>query len=117
MVAEAADKRPCRQAFYYPIVSHINLFLQILQNPSSQSAKSDLTLMEVVAGSISRVDFATNGDLKFSFPRDLTHMARSVIDASKEPASETFPGLSLHENDMSQDGFSRNPSYFEVSPS
>ena len=79
---------------------------------------SDLALMEAVAGSISRVDFATHGDLQFSFARDLTNIARSVIHASnakESTSSDAFLGLGLHANDMSQDGFSHNSSYLEVS--
>jgi hypothetical protein len=71
--------------------------------------------MEVVAGSISRVDFATNGDLKFSFARDLTNIARTAIDASKEPISETLPEFGLHANEVSHGGIAHNPSDFGVS--
>ena len=71
--------------------------------------------MEVVAGSISRIDVATRGDLKFSFARDLANIARNAIHAAKDPISDALPSLSLHGNEMSHDAFCTNSSDIEVS--
>jgi hypothetical protein len=50
--------------------------------------------METVAGSMSRIDYATNGDRKFSFARELTNIARATIFTyPKEPMSDALPEL------------------------
>lgn len=72
--------------------------------------------MEVVTGTISRVTFATNGDLKFSFARDLTEIARNAIRAAREPIPDAsvLPELGLHGIEMSVEGFSHQPAILEV---
>ncbi|KEF53908.1 uncharacterized protein A1O9_10310 [Exophiala aquamarina CBS 119918] len=97
-------------------VCHINLFLQILQNPRSTLAESDLDLMEVVAGSISLIGYVTNGDLKFSFARELTNIARTALVAARESQSDSLPGLHANGDDQLQEIFPQQPSsFFEVS--
>lgn len=73
--------------------------------------------MEVVAGTISRVDFATNGNLKFSFAHDLTNIARSTIYTAREPNPEinALPELGIYDKDLSQNGFSHPATFLEVS--
>lgn len=71
--------------------------------------------MEVVTGTISRVTFATNGDLKFSFARDLTEIARNAIHAARDPILDVsvLPELGMH-GEMSDEGFSHQSAILEV---
>jgi hypothetical protein len=76
-----------RVGYYTPIYAMVNLFILILTNPSLDSVKSDLTLLEVGAGYFARLDFETEGYCSISFPRELVQVARNAADNAK--ASES----------------------------
>lgn len=104
-----------RQIFYFPILSQINLFIQILENPISQAAETDLALMEVITGCMSRIEYATNGDFKIPFARDLTNIARRAISTARDPSTDMLPPFGLQGYEMSQEQIPCGPSYLEVS--
>jgi hypothetical protein len=76
-----------RVGYYTPIYAMVNLFIHILTNPSLDSVKSDLTLLEVGAGYFARLDFETEGYCSISFPRELVQVARNAAKNAKSSES------------------------------
>lgn len=70
-------------AFHGPIWALINMFIHVLQNPSSPVVSSDLALMDIGTAHFSRLELATDSDLSFPFARDLTRLARAAVDHSR----------------------------------
>lgn len=70
--------------------------------------------MEVVAGSFSRIEYASNGDCKIPFPRELTNIARMAIFAAKEPTSDALTAVDVPGYDLTRDALCYGTSYLEV---
>ncbi|TVY34894.1 putative transcriptional regulatory protein [Lachnellula occidentalis] len=75
---------PLWLVFYYPVLGLINLFVHVLKHPTAPSAPSDITLMEVVAGHFARLEFASSGELSFSFARELSSLARLAVKKAQQ---------------------------------
>ncbi|PVH76694.1 hypothetical protein DL98DRAFT_464707 [Cadophora sp. DSE1049] len=75
---------PVWLAFYYPVLGLINLFVHVLKHPAALSSPSDIALMDVVAGHFARLEFASAGELSFSFGRDLSRLARMAVSKSQQ---------------------------------
>lgn len=76
---------------FSPLLAVINLFIYVLHYPTLPSADSDITLMYLVAGHFSYFEYATS-DVAFSFPREMAHLARSMVIRMREnerPREET----------------------------
>lgn len=77
-----------RVAYYVPMHAMVNLFIHILTDPSLDSVKSDLVLLEVGAGYFARLDFETEGYCSVSFPKDLVQVARNAVENAKLSVAE-----------------------------
>ncbi|TVY30806.1 putative transcriptional regulatory protein [Lachnellula hyalina] len=75
---------PLWLVFYYPVLGLINLFVHVVKHPTAPSAPSDITLMEVVAGHFARLEFASSGELTFSFARELSRLARLAVKKAQQ---------------------------------
>ncbi|TVY54622.1 putative transcriptional regulatory protein [Lachnellula cervina] len=75
---------PLWLAFYYPVLGLINLFVHVLKHPTAPSALSDITLIDVVAGHFARLEFASSGELTFSFARELSGLARLAVKKAQQ---------------------------------
>lgn len=71
-------------AFYYPILGLINLFVHVLKHPTSPTALSDISLLEVGAGHFARLEFASSGELSFSFGREISSLARLAVKRAQQ---------------------------------
>ena len=70
---------PVWLAFYYPVLRLINLFVHVLKHLTVSSAASDIALMEVIVGQFRRLEFASSGQMSFSFAREIAGLARTAV--------------------------------------
>lgn len=56
-----------------------NLFIYILQDPSSRTAQSDVALMDVGAGYFARLEFATCFQYSITLVKDIAVLARNAV--------------------------------------
>lgn len=64
---------------YYPILGLINLFIHVLRSPHVSTVTSDIALLDVVAGHLARLEFASGGKITFSFAREVSRISREAI--------------------------------------
>ena len=74
---------PSCLAFYYPMYAHINLFVYTLRHPSSTTALSDLSLLDICAGHFGHIEHLTSMKVSFHFPRESTALATRTVKAAK----------------------------------
>ncbi|KAH0842464.1 putative fungal specific transcription protein [Fonsecaea pedrosoi] len=79
---------PSWLVFYFPILATMNLFLNTVRSPNNPSAQSDITLIDIVAGTFARLDYASSGHLSISFPREVADYARTLVSKSREQHRE-----------------------------
>ena len=77
-----------RCTFYYPMIGFINLFIHVLRFPGSPSARSDIALLEVIAGHFAQMEFITNSELSFPFARNVAALARNTVDKVSRVVSQ-----------------------------
>ncbi|EXJ71827.1 uncharacterized protein A1O5_04328 [Cladophialophora psammophila CBS 110553] len=89
---EVSAASPVWLTFYYPLTGLINLFIYILQNPTQPTVNEDLPLMEVIVGHFGYLEYASNSELLFPFPREIVSYARMVVKHAREglPISGAF---------------------------
>lgn len=63
--------------------SLINLFIHILQSPRSHSASSDVSLLSIGAGHFARLEFSSDSEMAFPFPREVADLARVAMKRAK----------------------------------
>jgi hypothetical protein len=81
---------PVWLVFYFPVLGLINLFVHVLKNPLLPTVQSDIALMDMAAGHFARLEFASFGQLSFSFAREISSLARlAVRKATKSTSAET----------------------------
>lgn len=85
-----------RSTFYYPMTGLINLFIHILRLPSLSTARSDIALLEVVAGHFANMEFVTGSELSFPFARNVATLARKTVEKAPVSVMQT-PTLSAVE--------------------
>lgn len=62
-----------------------NLFIFILNFPHLSTARSDIALLEIVAGHCGRLELITDSEVSYSFPRELAALARRAMTRSPMP--------------------------------
>lgn len=75
---------PVWLVFYFPVLGLINLFVHVLKNPLLPTAQSDIALMDMIAGHFARLEFASSGQLVFSFAREVSTLARQAIKNAQQ---------------------------------
>ncbi|KAK5047210.1 hypothetical protein LTR84_006732 [Exophiala bonariae] len=90
-LADSNITTPSWLTFYYPTYAAINLFIFLVKNPSSPSAKSDLGLLDVCAGHFGFIEFLTSSRVSMSLPRDAASVASRVVRVAKTVGSERTP--------------------------
>ncbi|KAK2682033.1 Zn(2)-C6 fungal-type DNA-binding domain [Fusarium oxysporum f. sp. vasinfectum] len=80
---------PARLAIYYPLVAVINLFINVLERPTAQSATADVNLIDMMTGTFARLEYATSGHLNITFPRELADFARGLVSRLKDSPPDT----------------------------
>ena len=58
----------------------INLFIHILRFPVLSTARSDIALLDVIAGHFAHMEFVTGSELNFPFARNVAALARQTLD-------------------------------------
>jgi hypothetical protein len=71
----------CRLVFIVPVTALMNLFFYIIQHPTLDTVESDLDSMYRVCGHFNYLEYMSPG-IKFSFPREVTNLARLVLAKS-----------------------------------
>ncbi|KIV97273.1 hypothetical protein PV10_01041 [Exophiala mesophila] len=77
---------PVLLAIFVPNSSILALFLHILKNPCAPSVQSDIVLMDIASGFLSRLLLATDCTLSLSFITELPQHARAAQRAAEESA-------------------------------
>jgi hypothetical protein len=82
-----------------PIFALTNLFINILQNPTHPRIQSDLALMDVGAGYLARLKFATDSEVSVDFAKDIAALAHGVANDKSHgsPMADNVP-----DNDLSR---------------
>lgn len=80
-----ADGPQRRLVFISPLTAFMNLFFYIIQYPMLATVESDLDCMYRVCGHFNYQEFMSLG-IKFTFPREVTNLARSVITRANSNA-------------------------------
>ncbi|KAF7950020.1 hypothetical protein EAE96_007323 [Botrytis aclada] len=83
---------PIWLAFYFPLVSAINIFIYILKYPALPTASSDMGLLDICTGHFSRLELASP-DTALPFIREIARLARSIVESVKNSAAS--PGSLL----------------------
>lgn len=68
-----------RLVFYYPMVGLINLFLNILKNPSALTAASDVAVLDIVVGHFGHLEVLTSSELAYPFAREVAALAYKTV--------------------------------------
>ncbi|KAF7941637.1 uncharacterized protein EAE97_006474 [Botrytis byssoidea] len=83
---------PIWLAFYFPLVSAINIFIYILKYPALPTTSSDVALLDICTGHFSRLELASP-DTALPFIREIARLARSTVESVKNSAAS--PGSLL----------------------
>ena len=68
-----------RLVFYYPFTALTSLFFHIVANPSEESVREDIALMEIVIGFFGRLEYITSGEAAFTKTTEFVRQARNVV--------------------------------------
>ncbi|PQE06909.1 Fungal specific transcription factor domain-containing protein [Rutstroemia sp. NJR-2017a BBW] len=79
---------PIWLAFYFPLVSAINIFIYILKYPALPTASSDVALLDISAGHFGRLELASP-ETALPFVREIAKLARTTVERVKR--SVKFP--------------------------
>lgn len=103
---------PAFLAFYYPILSHINLFIHILNYSNLSTTESDIALLDTCAGHFGYMEYTTSSELSFPFVRESAALARATIKRAREIQSErNTAGIQSRANDFMESGESTQMDY------
>ncbi|EXJ75923.1 uncharacterized protein A1O5_00431 [Cladophialophora psammophila CBS 110553] len=72
---------PMPVAYYTPLYAVVNIFINILYDPSLASARSDLHLMEVASGYFARLEYVTDSQWSVPLVKDTTTLARNAVES------------------------------------
>jgi hypothetical protein len=70
-------------------VAVTNLFINVLENPTAQSATADVNLIDMMTGTFARLEYATSGHLNITFPRELADFARGLVSRVRDSPPDT----------------------------
>lgn len=104
-----------RSTFYYPMAGLINLFIHILRFPAVATARSDIALLDVIAGHFAHMEFVTGSELSFPFARNIAALARRTVDKASQ-AELRSPMLPGAEQDLDLQQVMEIPSQVRQSP-
>ncbi|CAI7612375.1 unnamed protein product [Penicillium glandicola] len=76
---------PIWLAFYFPLVSAINILIYVLKYPALPTASSDVALLDIATGHFSRLELASP-DVALPFVREITRLARATVERVKKTA-------------------------------
>lgn len=62
----------------------INLFIHVLRFPVASTTRSDIALLDVIAGHFAHMEFVTGSELNFPFARNVAALARQTIDKASQ---------------------------------
>lgn len=75
-----------RLAFYFPLVSAINILIYVLKYPALPTATSDVALLDIATGHFSRLELASP-DMALPFVREIARLARTTVGCVKQTAA------------------------------
>ncbi|CAI7606784.1 unnamed protein product [Penicillium viridicatum] len=88
---------PIWLAFYFPLVSAINILIYVLKYPALPTASSDVALLDIATGHFSRLELASP-DIALPFVREIARLARTTVEcvrkAAPSPGSMLGPDIS-----------------------
>lgn len=79
---------PAFLGFYYPILSHINLFIYVLKHASLPTVNADVALLDTSAGHFAYMEYITSSELAFPFVRDTAALARTTVKREQGPQAD-----------------------------
>lgn len=74
---------PLWATFYWPMSALANLFVSVLNSPTSPSAQSDVALLDIAAGHFSHMEYLTSLELGAPISRKVAQLAREAVNKSK----------------------------------
>ncbi|KIW09874.1 hypothetical protein PV08_11975 [Exophiala spinifera] len=80
---------PMPVSYYSPLYAAVNLFINVLYDPSQASAHSDLVLMDAASGYFALLEYATDGQWSIPLVRDISTLARNAVERYRQ-ASNTI---------------------------
>ncbi|KIW32374.1 uncharacterized protein PV07_03926 [Cladophialophora immunda] len=96
---------PMPVAYYTPLYAIVNIFINILYDPSVASAQSDLHLMEVASGYFARLEYTTDSQWSVPLVKDTTTLARNAVEGRSGG-----PGPLVHPRENQSTGNTAHPS-------
>lgn len=88
-----------RSVFTYPLTAFMNLFIYILQDPTMATVQSGLDALYQVCGLFSYLEYNIP-EMSFTFPREATNLARSVVTKAKILAARTTDAGAVSQSDL-----------------
>ncbi|KAJ9494771.1 hypothetical protein H2202_009672 [Exophiala xenobiotica] len=77
---------PMPVAYYSPLYAVVNVFINILCDPSGAAAQSDLRLMDVASGYFARLEYTTDSQWSVPLVKDTATIARTAVgNLSRHP--------------------------------
>lgn len=92
----------CRLAVFFPLLALLNLFIFVLQDPSLPSTSSDITLMEMIVGHFSYLEYETANELRFPFTREIVRLSREVVRRAQSMRNQGGEGKSDDASKMTE---------------
>lgn len=80
------------------MVGLINLFVSILRSPVSETAQSDVALMDIAAGHFAHMEFITSSHLAFPFTREVADLARQTVKRARNRSTSDINNDALWNN-------------------
>lgn len=75
-----------------PLSALFILFDFVIHNPTHHETKSNLALLDVVAGYFSRLEYATEGSLPSSILAEFSHIARQFVNEIQSKSRDPQAG-------------------------
>ncbi|UKZ79983.1 hypothetical protein TrVFT333_007747 [Trichoderma virens FT-333] len=84
-------------AFYFPMLAIINLFIYILEYPTTKTAQSDIALLDIGVGHFGQIYHLTSGRMSFQFSRQVAVLACKAVErAASRAANNATPETSMN---------------------
>ncbi|KIV79886.1 hypothetical protein PV11_07427 [Exophiala sideris] len=80
---------PMPVAYYSPLYAVVNVFINILCDPSLSSAQSDLRLLDVASGYFARLEYTTDSQWSVPLVKDAATIARNAVEALSRHTGQT----------------------------
>jgi hypothetical protein len=73
--------------YVFPMTALVSLFVHVLRYPEKASAKADIQFMDMVAGHLGYLEYATT-NLEFPIAKEMTNLARRTVAMGKSASVE-----------------------------